>query len=157
MNMNAGNADVNGSIILIIISIVILLTILENRVIYFGTDFPVSNTILMFTLININLLLLILLIFLVFRNLVKLFYDRKRKVIGSKLKTKLVVTFITLTLLPTIILFFFSINFISNSIEFWFNVPVEQALENSLKVGRRIYQAYRRQWPLFSGENILPD
>ena len=48
-------------------------------------------------------------------------------------------TFITLTLLPSIILFFFSINFISNSIEFWFNVPVEQALENSLSVGRRLY------------------
>ena len=126
--------------ILAIIFIVIFLTVLENQVVYFGTDFPVSNTILMFTLININLLLLILLIFLVFRNLVKLFYDRKRKVIGSKLKTKLVITFITLTLLPTIILFFFSINFINNSIEFWFNVPVEQALENSLKVGRRIYR-----------------
>ncbi len=127
-------------LIFVIIALVTALTFVENRLVYFGSDFPVSNTILMFILININLLLLILLIFLVFRNLVKLFYDRKRKVIGSKLRTKLVATFITLTLLPTIILFFFSINFISNSIEFWFNVPVEQALENSLEVGRRIYQ-----------------
>ncbi len=127
-------------IILVIIIFVILLTIAENQIIYFGADFPVSNTILMFTLININLLLLILLIFLVFRNLVKLFYDRKRNIIGAKLKTKLVVSFISLTLLPTIILFFFSINFITNSIAFWFNVPVEQALENSLSVGRNVYQ-----------------
>jgi two-component system nitrogen regulation sensor histidine kinase NtrY len=37
-------------------------------------------------------------------------------------------------------LFFFSINFITTSIEFWFDVPVEQALENSLSVGRKIYQ-----------------
>jgi len=127
-------------LILVIIAVVILLTIAENRIIYFGADFPVSNTILMFALLNINLLLLLLLIFLVFRNLVKLFYDRKRKVVGAKLRTKLVVTFISLSLLPTIILFFFSINFITNSIEFWFNVPVEQALENSLRVGRHLYQ-----------------
>jgi two-component system nitrogen regulation sensor histidine kinase NtrY len=121
------------------IVIVAILTFAENRVIHFGADFPISNTILMFILININLLLLILLIFLVLRNVVKLLYDRKRKVMGAKLRTKLVVAFISLTLLPTIVLFFFSINFITASIEFWFNVPVEQALENSLGVGRNIY------------------
>jgi two-component system nitrogen regulation sensor histidine kinase NtrY len=44
-----------------------------------------------------------------------------------------------LTIVPTVVLFFFSINFITASIEFWFNVPVEQALENSLRVGGRVY------------------
>ena len=126
-------------IIFTIIAVVALLTFAENRIIHFGAGIPISNTILMFILININLLLLILLIFLVFRNLVKLLYDRKRNVMGAKLRTKLVVAFITLSLLPTIILFFFSINFITNSIEFWFNVPVEKALENSLLVGRSLY------------------
>ena len=127
-------------LIVVIIAVIAILTYIENRIIYFGTDIPVSNTILMFILININLLLLILLIFLVFRNLVKLLYDRKRKVMGAKLRTRLVLAFIALTLLPTIILFFFSITFITTSIEFWFNVPVEQALENSLLVGRDVYK-----------------
>ena len=129
-----------GLLIVVIIFFVAILTYAENQIITFGGDFPVSNTILMFILININLLLLILLLFLVFRNVVKLLYDRKRKVMGAKLRTRLVVAFITLTLLPTIILFFFAINFITNSIEFWFNVPVEQALENSLRVGRSLYE-----------------
>ncbi|MDQ1330931.1 MAG: two-component system, NtrC family, nitrogen regulation sensor histidine kinase NtrY [Thermodesulfobacteriota bacterium] len=128
-----------GVIIIAIIFIVAFLTFLENRIVKFGTDIPVSNTVLMFILININLLLLILLIFLVFRNLFKLLYDRKKKAMGAKLRTKLVIAFGTLTLLPTIILFFFSISFITTSIEFWFNVPVEQALENSLDVGRYYY------------------
>jgi len=123
----------------VIIAVIALLTFAENRIMHFGAGIPVSNTILMFILININLLLLILLIFLVFRNLVKLLYDRKRKVMGARLRTRLVVAFIALSLLPTIVLFFFSINFITTSIEFWFNVPVEQALENSLRVGRSLY------------------
>ena len=122
-----------------ILGIVALLTFLEARLIRFGADIPVSNTILMFILININLLLLVLLIFLVFRNLVKLLYDRRRQAVGATLRTRLVVAFVALTLLPTTILFFFSINFISTSIEFWFNVPVEQALQKSLNVGRRVY------------------
>ena len=128
-----------GILIIVILFVVALLTFIETRSIRFGADIPVSNTILMFILININLLLLILLIFLVFRNLVKLFYDRRRKVMGAKLRTRLVVAFIVLTLVPTVVLFFFSINFITTSIEFWFNVPVEQALENSLRVGSRLY------------------
>ena len=129
-----------GIIAVVIIVVAALLTFIENRVIHFGADFPISNTILMFILININLLLLILLIFLVFRNLLKLLYERKRKVLGSKLRSRLVIAFITLTLLPTTILFFFSINFITTSIEFWFNVPVEKALDNSLLVGRQLYK-----------------
>ena len=124
----------------IIIVAVAVLTLVENRVITFGADIPVSNTILMFILININLLLLILLIFLVFRNLVKLLYARRRKVMGARLRSRLVVAFVALSLLPTIILFFFSINFITNSIEFWFTVPVEQALEKSLLVGQQFYR-----------------
>jgi len=127
-------------IIFAVIAVIAFLTFVQTRIIYFGADFPISNTILMFILININLLLLILLIFLVFRNLAKLLYDRKRRVMGAKLRTRLVLAFISITLLPTIVLFFFSINFITSSIEFWFNVPVEQALENSLDVGRRLYE-----------------
>ena len=126
-------------IIFLILLTVSLLTFAENRIVHFGADFPVSNTILMFILININLLLPILLIFLVFRNLVKLLYDRRRRVMGAKLRTRLVIAFVALTILPTTILFFFSINFITTSIQFWFNVPVEQALENSLWVGRQFY------------------
>ncbi len=128
-----------GILIIVILFVVALLTFVETRTIRFGADIPVSNTILMFILININLLLLILLIFLVFRNLVKLLYDRRRKVMGAKLRTRLVVAFLVLTIVPTGVLFFFSINFITTSLEFWFNVPVEQALENSLRVGSRLY------------------
>ena len=127
-------------LIVAIIVVVAVLTYVENRVIRFGAGIPVSNTILMFSLININLLLLLLLVFLVFRNLVKLFYDRRRNIVGTKLRTRLVVAFITLTLLPAIVLFFFSISFITNSLAFWFNAPVEQALDNSLDIGRRIYK-----------------
>ncbi|MGE0085712.1 MAG: HAMP domain-containing protein, partial [Desulfococcaceae bacterium] len=138
-------------LIFVIILTVAFLTYMENRLITFGAEFPVSNAILMFILINVNLLLLILLIFLVFRNLVKLLYDRKRKVMGTKLRTRLALAFIVLTLFPTTVLFFFSINFVTTSIGFWFNVPVEQALENSLKVGRELYAGMESRNRFFMG------
>jgi len=138
-----------GIIIVIIIVVIALLTFAEGKLFHFGSDIPIWNTILMFILININLLLVILLIFLVFRNLVKLLYDRKRRVMGAKLRTRLVVAFIALTLLPASVLFIFSINFIATSIESWFNVPIEQALDNSLQVGQRLYSTIEESNQLF--------
>ena len=127
-------------IMLILVVVVGLLTYVETKVVRFGAGLPISNTVVMFILININTLVLLLLIFLVFRNVVKLLYDRKRKVMGAKLRTKLVVAFAGLSLIPTILLFFFSIQFITSSVEFWFNVPVEHSLQRSLDVGKYVYK-----------------
>ncbi len=122
-----------------VFGLVCLLTALTIWPMLSGTDISVSNMMSMFILININLLLLILLIFLVFRNVVKLFYERRNRVPGTRLRTKLVLAFVTLSLLPAGVLFVFSLHFITTSIEFWFQVPIEQALENSLAVGSNMY------------------
>lgn len=126
-------------IALLIVIAVAGLTLAANHLLHFSGDLAVSGSVLMFIFINLNLLLLLLLIFLVVRNLVKLLYDRKRKVMGARLRTRLVVAFVALTLLPTIVLFLFAAHFITASMAFWFNVPIEQALDHSLQVGRHIY------------------
>ncbi|MBW2656044.1 MAG: hypothetical protein JRC91_14420, partial [Deltaproteobacteria bacterium] len=54
-------------LILIILITVGILTFIETRITNFGSNFPLSSTVLMFILINTNLLLLLALILLVFR------------------------------------------------------------------------------------------
>src|SRR6056297_3035789 len=127
-------------IIIGVFALISLLSYITVRAFGSGSQIPPSNMVLMFILININMLLLITLFFLIFRNVIKLYHERRNRVAGSKLRTKLVAAFIGLTLLPTIVLFFFSIQFITTSIEFWFKIPIEQALENSLAVGRNLYK-----------------
>ena len=129
-----------GLLVLVILITVGILTFAETRITDFGSDFSLSSTVLMFILINTNLLLLLALILLVFRNLAKLYYEKKNNILGSKLKTRLIAAFIVLALLPTTVLFFFSIQFISTSIAFWFNTPVEQTLDSSLVVGQKLYE-----------------
>ncbi len=140
-----------GILILAILLTVALLTIAEMRITGLGDTIPVSNAVLMFILINTNLLLLLALILLVFRNLAKLYYEKKNNILGTRFKTKLVAAFITLSLVPTSVLFFFSIHFISASLAFWFNAPVEQTLDNSLAVGRQLYR-YMEEKNLFFGK-----
>ncbi len=129
-----------GMLILFILTAVAVLTFAETRITHFGNELPLSSTVLMFILINTNLLLLLALLLLVFRNLAKLYYEKKNRILGTKLKTRLIAAFIVLALLPTTVLFFFSIHFISTSIAFWFNTPVEQTLDSSLAVGQKLYE-----------------
>lgn len=133
----------NELMIIGIISILILiLTTLEMKYPQIGGKIPIANNIIIFSLININIILILLLIFLVIRNLVKLIFERKRKVLGAKLRTKLVVAFISLSLVPTILLFFVAAGFITNSVEHWFSAQVEQSLQGSLEVAQTYYRDF---------------
>jgi two-component system, NtrC family, nitrogen regulation sensor histidine kinase NtrY len=127
-------------IIVCLAVVIVLLTYLGIKVFDLGLDLPISSSILIFALININVILLLLLIFLTLRNLVKLFFERKKNIMGAKLRTKLVLAFVTLSLLPTIILFFASVQAISSSIEYWYNLPIERSLTNSVEVGQGYQQ-----------------
>ena len=133
--------------------VISFLTYLGIHVFDLGLDLPISGSILVFALININVILLLLLIFLSVRNLVKLLFERKKNIMGAKLRTKLVLAFVTLSLLPTVILFFVSVQFISSSIEYWFNLQVEQSLKKSLEVGQDYYSRITDE-TLFYGNNL---
>ena len=126
-------------LIVLLIVVISLLSYLGIRVLDLGLNLPFSGSILVFALININVILLLLLLFLIVRNVVKLLFERKKEIMGAKLRTKLVLAFVTLTLLPTIILFFVSVQFISSSVDYWSNLQIEQSLKNSLDVGRDYY------------------
>jgi len=140
-------------IIACLIVAVIFLSFFGFKVFDLGLDLPVSGSILVFALININVLLLLLLLYLTTRNLVKLIFERKKKIMGARLRTKLVLAFITLSLFPTIILFFVSVQFINTSIEYWYNLPIERSLKNSVEVSQDYYQNIDEELISF-GNNI---
>ena len=91
-------------------------------------------------LINVNLILLVLLVFLVGRNIAKLIFERRRRIMGSHLRTRLVVAFVAIALLPATLLFLVGLVFVGNSIERWFNGQVERSLEGALEVAHDYYR-----------------
>ncbi|MDR2550225.1 MAG: PAS domain S-box protein [Desulfobulbus sp.] len=97
-------------------------------------NLPLSSTILIFALINVNGLLLLLMLYLVLRNLVELIFERNQKILGSRLRSRLVICFVSLSLVPTAILFFVALRFVSTSMDYWFNAQVEDSLQSSLKL-----------------------
>ena len=120
--------------------LLILIPQLENRLVELTSQLPISNSIITLAVINLNILLVLLFLFLIFRNIFKLFLERRRGVPGAKLRSKLIGAFIALSLVPTMLLFFVSAGFISSSIDSWFNTQVEKALDESLDVAQTYYR-----------------
>ncbi len=126
--------------IFLILFVLLVLTSIEFSIGRFRTALPFNDSILFFSIININIILILLLIFLIVRNVVKLVFERRRRILGAQLRNKLVAAFVLLSLVPTGILFYVAWSFISRSIEMWVHVEVERALEGSLAVARAYYK-----------------
>lgn len=111
---------------------------------------PLGNNILIFALINLNVLLVLFVLFLVLRNLAELFFERRINRLGNKLKTKLIASFLSLTLIPTILLFFVALQFVSTSMDYWFNASVEDSLTESLQLAQSLLHEKEEQVTLMS-------
>ncbi|MBI2962516.1 MAG: HAMP domain-containing protein [Deltaproteobacteria bacterium] len=119
---------------------VFLFAVFEARLPQFSSAQSLMNHLTFFLLINLNVLLLVVFVFLVGRNLVKLMLERRQRIPGSHLRTRLVVAFVGLSLVPAVLLFIASTNFMDNSIEKWFDEQVERSLEGSHEVVQAFYQ-----------------
>ena len=133
----------------------IIFTIIASNV-FTDEGMPVLANIFVYGLYMIFIILILLLFFLIVRNVVKLFYEHRRGVIGSRLRTKLVAAFVGLSLVPTVLLFLFAVNFLSYGLEFWFNVKTGDALNKSLEVAQVYYQQAAEQ-AKFNARQISAD
>jgi len=134
-------------IIVVSVVVILILTLLGNYLTQKNLDIGIGENLLLIALVDINIILLVLVIFLVIRNFVKLFFERKRQLKAARLRTKLVLGFAGLTLFPTVIMFFAAILFFSGGMDKFFNVKVESSLEDSLDIAKTYYSS--------STENVL--
>ncbi|HUP58842.1 MAG TPA: ATP-binding protein [Thermoanaerobaculia bacterium] len=95
------------------------------------TPEALNNQLLLFVLWNINLLLIIGILFVILRGIVKLVLERQRGLIGSRFRTKLVVTYVATSLVPVILLFLVATDLLRVSIDRWFVTDARTILRNS--------------------------
>jgi two-component system nitrogen regulation sensor histidine kinase NtrY len=121
-----------------IVALVVLgLTLLEANLATISSSVGYSGNIVIFALININVILIVLLIFLVTRNIFKLILDRKRKILGARIRSRLVVLFTAFSLIPTILLFIAAATITTTNIRSWIGGRVGVALTDALEIARQ--------------------
>ena len=87
-------------------------------------------------LIALNILLAVGMVGLVGWQLRSLWRDYQAQVFGSRLKLRLMLMFGVIAVLPGALVYGVSVQFVTRSIESWFDVRVEKALESGLQLGR---------------------
>ncbi|MFH1027668.1 MAG: ATP-binding protein [Pseudomonadota bacterium] len=127
-------------IIVLSVILIIFLTKAEISLTQLSSDTKLGSNIAIFAVINIVILLVILLVYLVSRNVVKLFVESRSNPLAKRLRTKLVLSFVGLSLVPTMLLFFAAAGFINNTVHNWFNTQVETSLSESLEVAQTYYK-----------------
>ncbi len=96
-------------------------------------------------ILAINLAGGVLLLALLIGNLVRLLRDYRENVPGAKLKARMVGMFVGLAVLPLLVVFYFSTQFINRGIDSWFNVQVEEGLDNALRLSRAALELQKRR------------
>ncbi len=100
----------------------------------------IGNNLGFYLLININIVVVMVLSFLVLRNIVKLFLDRKKNILGSRLRTKLMVSFVGLSLIPTALLFVTAKGIVDNILDGWFSPQIVSTVDSAMGVARFHYE-----------------
>jgi len=93
-----------------------------------------TNRVLLFVLWYLDISLILILGFILVRNLVRLAVERRSGVLGSRFRTNLVLTYVGLTFVPVILIFLIATNLLQGSIDRWFSAPVETILRGGAQV-----------------------
>lgn len=105
-----------------------------------GNNDEFLRSVIYFFSINSNIILILILSFIILRNVARLVVQRKRGVFGSKLKTRLVFSLVLFALGPTLLMFYISTQFISKSFNTWLSEKVKATIIQTREAGDRIYQ-----------------
>ena len=125
-------------------SFVVLVSIVELHLMRQASS-SISTRVTLLILLNVNILALLTLMFFVAKALTKLYLERKRKILGSRFKTKIVVVFVILTSIPSVLLFLGASGLVTNYIDRWFTPQFRQPIDSTLGIARAFYDMERKK------------
>ncbi len=127
------------------VAITFLLLVTSFVLLGISTKNPQQSSAINSWLIPLNLSVLIILSCLIIYNVIKALRHLRSQKAGSRFTLRLMYAFTLLTILPVLVVSYFSMNFIGDRIDNWFNVKIEGALDDSLELARSSLDVRMRQ------------
>ena len=116
-----------------VLAVLLSVEILLRRSREFSPDFLASA--LLYSLTVANLTLLLVLVFVLARNLVRVIVDQRRGVLGARFRMRLMLVFLLMATAPSGLLLMVGSDLIQQTVDRWFNVDVERILSSSEALG----------------------
>jgi two-component system, NtrC family, nitrogen regulation sensor histidine kinase NtrY len=126
---------VTGGLLLVFLLVELLLRKSRD----FQPDFLASALLYALTVLNISLLLV--LVFVLGRNLVRMLMEWRRGVFGARLRVQLLLVFLTMAIAPSLLILLVGSDLIRQTVDRWFNVDVERMLASSQTLGIAVDEA----------------
>jgi len=121
------------------VTVLLLLAIIVSQQLWLWTvvrpDTP-ADALMLYALSTLNFVAFVVFLFIFVRNLLKLRRERKERQLGSKVKTRLLVYFISISFLPITAMAVFSYLFLNRSLEKWFNPFPDEIVQQATEVKR---------------------
>src|SRR3989454_7478122 len=112
----------------------------------------ITNSVLLSSLFLINAILILTLVTLLMRNLIKALVERRRGILGSRFRTRLVFSLLLLWLLPSMIIFWTALHLIQRSVDRWFNDPMDRLTDASQQIVDTYYGDAKKRGAAFARE-----
>ena len=116
------------------ITVLLLLAIIVSQQLWLWTVVrpdTSADALVLYALSTLNFVAFFVFTFIFVRNLLKLRRERKERQLGSKVKTRLLVYFISISFLPITAMAVFSYLFLNRSLEKWFYVLPDEILQQA--------------------------
>src|SRR5580765_75949 len=124
-------------ILLLIVALVAMVT-LADRSTKLNPDF--LSEVVLYAVSAADLTMLVVLVFVLARNVVKLIVERRRGLPFSRFRAKLVLAMLGLTIVPSVLVLIVGGELIRSSTELWFSQPVDEVLKSASEIAHDYYQ-----------------
>ena len=101
-----------------------------------GSLLPTTSYALVLLLVNLDLIGFVVLVLLLSRSLIKAYFERRHRLVGSGFRTKLIAAFIGFSLIPTVLLAVLASGLVNKVVDVWFSEHIEKVINDSYEVAR---------------------
>jgi len=131
-----------GMVMLFILFVII--RIIQEEVTRFPPVFSTGPTFI-FSIWIIIILFSLTFLFILIRNIIKLYYDKHKHQPGTRFKNRLIFFFIAFSIIPTLLLFFFATEFVSRSVEQWFSTDIDSLMQEVEGANKAYYDSLTKE------------
>ena len=125
---------------LAIVCVFSFLVFVQTHLPFFKKFLPVGENKPVIVILNINLLLILLLLFLLVRIIIKSTMEKRMGIWGGGLKTKLILTMLSVSVVSSFGLFVLATWFYYGSMDRWFSQAIEEAVDNAMELSEFYYK-----------------
>jgi two-component system, NtrC family, nitrogen regulation sensor histidine kinase NtrY len=129
--------------IVLLVTVLAALLALASRSSTLAPDFLAEFV--LYALSATNLTMLVALVFVLARNIIKLIVERRRALPFARFRAKLVAALLAMTIIPAVLVLIVGGELIRNSVDRWFNAPMDEVLSSANGIAGDYYQEKQRQ------------